>query len=66
MSKETIRKANDAKQFIKKAGDYTKEAKEIFKKIGDSEGERHASEIEKKIDEGYKYVEKRLGGAQEN
>lgn len=62
-NKDAARKANG---FLRSAKDYAREAKEIFKKIGDSEGERHAAASEKAADDGSKHVEKVLGGPKNN
>ena len=62
MSQESRDLAKKAQKHLKQAKEYSKEAKEIFKKIGDKDGEKIATETEKKAEEGEAHVDKQMGG----
>jgi hypothetical protein len=61
MSKDNIDKANDAKRYLEDAEDSGREAKKLFEEIGDPDGVKKASTVEREAREAKEYVEKRVG-----
>jgi len=61
MSKEKIERAREAKEILEEAESCGRDAKEIFEEIGDPDGAKKASAVEKVAKEAKEYVEKRVG-----
>jgi hypothetical protein len=61
MSQENIEKAKEAKKILEDAEECGREAKEIFEEIGDPDGAKKASSVEREAKEAKEYVERRVG-----
>lgn len=61
MGQSNFEKADDAKKYLEDAEESGREAKEIFKEIGDPDGEKKAATVEKEAREAKEYVERRIG-----
>jgi hypothetical protein len=53
--------AKEAKEQFQRAKESTKRASDIFKLIGDKDGEKLANDAARVIEDGQKYIDKRLG-----
>lgn len=64
MANDKQKLAREAQSQLRKAGDHAKKAGQIFKLIGDPDGEKVSKKVSDASEEGDKYVDRRLGGAQ--
>jgi len=61
MSRDKVEKIEEVQKILEDAEECGREAKEIFEEIGDPDGAKRASSVEKEAREAKEYVKRRIG-----